>query len=257
MAEKHASGCRQCGATVVQTGRRGRPRTFCSTTCRNRLFNTRANAISSAKARASWSRHCAHCSKPIVPAQNKKLCSNACKLAAWTARRPDYVSPRTKAEIARIRRMPGLVVRAERALLKIRQRLDDIRRRALHSCADCGAPISGVNLRLTYCSSCCEQRAKKVKRISRAVGKAKRRLAVVERFDPIEVLERDRWRCHLCGVSTPRRLRGTHNDRAPELDHIVPIAAGGEHSRRNTACACRKCNIAKSDKPLGQLRLVA
>jgi 5-methylcytosine-specific restriction endonuclease McrA len=78
-----------------------------------------------------------------------------------------------------------------------------------------------------------------------------------ERFDPLEVLARDGWRCHICGVSTPKRLRGTFDDRAPELDHIIPLAAGGEHTRLNTACACRKCNIAKSNKPLGQLRLVA
>jgi len=42
---------------------------------------------------------------------------------------------------------------------------------------------------------------------------------------------------------------------APELDHIVPIAAGGSHTYSNVACACKKCNIKKSSKPLGQLNL--
>lgn len=30
--------------------------------------------------------------------------------------------------------------------------------------------------------------------------------ALFERFDPIEVLERDGWRCHLCGIATPKRF---------------------------------------------------
>jgi 5-methylcytosine-specific restriction endonuclease McrA len=50
-------------------------------------------------------------------------------------------------------------------------------------------------------------------------------------------------------------LRGTHADRAPELDHILPLAAGGDHTFDNVACACRKCNQAKGALPLGQIRL--
>jgi hypothetical protein len=79
--------------------------------------------------------------------------------------------------------------------------------------------------------------------------------ATAERFDPLEVLERDGWKCHLCKRPTPKRLRGSHDPRAPELDHIVPLGAGGEHTRRNTACACRSCNVRKSARPLGQLRM--
>lgn len=105
----------------------------------------------------------------------------------------------------------------------------------------------------TFCSEFC------LRRHGRRVGKAKRRARLrserVEAVDPIKVFERDRWRCQLCGVSTPRRLRGSCEPAAPELDHIVPLAQGGEHSYRNTQCACRTCNIAKSDRPLGQMRL--
>lgn len=73
--------------------------------------------------------------------------------------------------------------------------------------------------------------------------------------DPMVVFERDGWRCHLCGIKTPKHLRGTTDDRAPECDHIVPIAAGGSHTYENSACACRKCNRQKGAKPLGQLLL--
>lgn len=80
--------------------------------------------------------------------------------------------------------------------------------------------------------------------------------ASAEKFDPIEIFERDAWRCGLCGCSTPKGKRGTYDARAPELDHIIPIAAGGAHIRANVQCACRACNLAKGKKPLGQLRLV-
>ncbi len=70
----------------------------------------------------------------------------------------------------------------------------------------------------------------------------------VETFDPILALDRDGWRCQICGVKTPKKLRGTFKPNAPELDHIIPLAQGGAHSPANTQCACRACNLDKSDK---------
>lgn len=69
-----------------------------------------------------------------------------------------------------------------------------------------------------------------------------------ESFDPFEVFERDEWRCKICGVQTPRSKRGSLEDEAPELDHVVPLSKGGVHTRANTQCLCRKCNRIKSDK---------
>lgn len=63
--------------------------------------------------------------------------------------------------------------------------------------------------------------------------------------DPIAVFKRDEWICHLCGRRTPKKLRGTTNDLAPELDHIIPISAGGPDTYDNVACACRRCNRLK------------
>ena len=122
------------------------------------------------------------------------------------------------------------------------------------ACRDCSTEVPKHAQR---CEPCRAKAERKAKRASRAARDKRIKAATVETFDPFEVFDRDKWRCHICGVKTPKRLRGTYEDNAPELDHIIPLAAGGEHSRRNTACSCRKCNIAKSDKPLGQLRLVA
>lgn len=134
-------------------------------------------------------------------------------------------------------------------------------------CPDCGVAIDGKYFR--RCEGCRALRisvaklagrqtdtARAAKRARRKARKAAERAAVVEVFDPVDVLERDGWRCHLCRASTPRRLRGTYHPRAPELDHVMPLARGGEHSRANTACACRACNGAKGAHPRGQLHLL-
>jgi 5-methylcytosine-specific restriction endonuclease McrA len=113
--------------------------------------------------------------------------------------------------------------------------------------------------RRKFCSASCGQRFQRAK-AKRGRGthaqRAKRvgapRDYSVHRF---KVFERDGWRCQLCGVSTPKSLNGTYEDRAPELDHIVPFAAGGGHTWDNVQCSCRKCNAAKGCKPLGQMRL--
>lgn len=78
----------------------------------------------------------------------------------------------------------------------------------------------------------------------------------IETFDPLDVLARDDWTCQMCQKRLSERKRGSFDDDAPELDHIVPLAAGGDHSRRNTQCLCRKCNLQKGASPFGQMLLV-
>jgi len=65
-------------------------------------------------------------------------------------------------------------------------------------------------------------------------------------IDPVKVFERDGWECYLCGIDTPKHLRGTHDPQSPEMDHIRPISRDGTHTWDNVACACRKCNQKKS-----------
>lgn len=70
------------------------------------------------------------------------------------------------------------------------------------------------------------------------------------------VFERDQWRCQVCGVRTPKRLRGTSKPNAPELDHRIPMALGGPHSYDNVQCACKSCNQAKGGHTIkGQIPL--
>lgn len=83
----------------------------------------------------------------------------------------------------------------------------------------------------------------------------RRELAEYEAIDPIQVLTRDRWVCQLCGIKTPRALRGTNEPNAPELDHVIPLALGGSHTWGNLQCLCRTCNGKKGARSQGQLGL--
>jgi 5-methylcytosine-specific restriction endonuclease McrA len=101
---------------------------------------------------------------------------------------------------------------------------------------------------------------KSSRRASKKKSKTLRRVRQAiraESIDPIKVFDRDGWRCHMCKQKTPKHLRGTYEDLAPELDHIITLADGGSHTWDNVACSCRQCNIRKGSKSFGQLRIAA
>jgi 5-methylcytosine-specific restriction endonuclease McrA len=66
----------------------------------------------------------------------------------------------------------------------------------------------------------------------------------VETFDPYEIYERDMWRCGLCGDAIDKQLRYPH-PYSVSLDHIIPLARLGDHSRGNTQAAHLTCNVRK------------
>lgn len=150
---------------------------------------------------------------------------------------------------------------------KVRQEVDALRRIARHierpmvfsaNCIRCANHMlvrrtKGLHKRV--CEDCI---ATNVRRL-RNIGKAKRRASVrgvrSDNIDPIKVFERDRWKCHICGVKTLKSLRGSYEPKAPELEHIVSLSQGGSHTWGNVACSCRKCNGEKGSKSFGQLGL--
>ena len=63
----------------------------------------------------------------------------------------------------------------------------------------------------------------------------------LESFDPHEVFERDGWTCQKCGIAIDRSLEWP-DPLSATIDHVVPVSAGGEHSRANARCLCLRCN---------------
>lgn len=76
-----------------------------------------------------------------------------------------------------------------------------------------------------------------------------------ELFSALEIFKRDNFRCQECGRRTLKKFRHKIHDRAPVLDHIMPLSKGGLHIRANVQCLCRRCNTSKGAKIRGQLRL--
>ena len=78
-------------------------------------------------------------------------------------------------------------------------------------------------------------------------------LAAVERGEVsdslrYDVLNRDGFRCVICGASAKE---GAHL----HVDHIIPIAKGGKSTPQNLRTLCERCNIGKSDKMEGAVRV--
>ena len=130
------------------------------------------------------------------------------------------------------------------------------RRNAVFRCVEChkAFAVKYGDKRHSFCRKTCANRYSK--RIAKALRRARKRGDTFERVDPLVVFARDLWRCQICGVQTPKRLRGTLHDTAPELDHRIPLALGGGHTWANCQCACRKCNRIKGGTLIvGQLPL--
>jgi 5-methylcytosine-specific restriction endonuclease McrA len=77
-----------------------------------------------------------------------------------------------------------------------------------------------------------------------------------ETFDPIEIFERDRWRCGVCrGRVNPKRAHP--HPLSPSLDHVVPVAEGGQHTRANARLTHLRCNLSRGARGGGeQLALI-
>lgn len=125
-------------------------------------------------------------------------------------------------------------------------------KRACRCCEKMFTPQHQANER--FCSdeckrthSACLPSARAAKAIAKAKRNAKQKLTAVQSIDPYTIFRRDNWRCRACGCGTPLSLRGTNADNSPELDHVVPLSRGGQHTMDNLQTLCRLCNIFKAD----------
>lgn len=214
--------CEWCGKPWESEIRRG-PKKYCSDGCRVQLRQKLSESHS------VWQdKTCAECGKVFRTRNDSRYCSGEC----W-----------------------GTVCSRERRA-----------ERPIYHCKKCGKEFyrqKRPEATFIYCSRECAGNGE--------VGKAKtprnwmagnyRKRAKVngveyQTIDVMAVLERDGWRCQMCGKDTPRKYRGTTRHNAPEIDHQVPISRGGGHTWDNVQCACRGCNAKKSNKSsAGQLRL--
>jgi 5-methylcytosine-specific restriction endonuclease McrA len=113
------------------------------------------------------------------------------------------------------------------------------------------APVAvpfGADHIVTQWSPAYKANSERKQRISRSASRHERRVRTniegSEKFDPLEVYERDGWICMLCGRQVEKYL-GWPDDMSASLDHRLPLAAGGMHTQENCQLAHLICNIRK------------
>lgn len=190
---------------------------------------------------------CTQCGKPCVKGKTRAkrygglFCSYDCR-DAWRKETGNNPGPSAEA------RAKGRVVldsRMWRAKAKLRKAARGTRGSYWVAgwCERCGRPFVSIlkgGLIGRYCSDLCVHRASKSRRRARVRG------AHHERYSRHQVFERDAWRCHICKRKTLRAKVVPH-PRAPVIDHLVPLAEGGDDTAANVATACFLCNSIKRE----------
>jgi 5-methylcytosine-specific restriction endonuclease McrA len=105
-------------------------------------------------------------------------------------------------------------------------------------CARCGKSLAGKKSHAIYCSKTCNSMDHTLKH------RSKTRVVAVARRN--EIYLRDNKKCYICET-----LLGAKDF---ELDHLVPVARGGDNSPENLAVCCTFCNRSKGTK-LGVIQL--
>lgn len=198
---------------------------------------------------------CAQCGREAeVTKRTAKYCSHECSYdARFGADRPrDQYSGLTKAE-------RDALVASRRQCDARRKRADARRHRAMRRaerakagtrgsgvmcagrCIRCGEPfVRRCTTPTGHCSKRCYQRDR------HAARRALRRSPGASTVSRWQIFERDGWACHICGGPVARDAT-VPDPAAPTLDHVVPIARGGDHSEGNLKTAHFYCNSVKGD----------
>jgi endogenous inhibitor of DNA gyrase (YacG/DUF329 family) len=215
--------CPNCGKILRSLLKKhGHRKVFCSTTCAG-AYRAKQNAPHVAKKKAEKEgllvKRCKTCGKQFKATNmNQLCCSDECK---------------------RIRDKD-----TSRVLGKARHVA------ITYTCKQCGNTFSPEynNKARVFCSDECLNRYKNP--ITRRTENSRRRAllagAKVEKFRDVDIFERDAWTCQICGQPVDREARG-YDLLAPSLDHIIPLARGGSHTKDNVRCVHFICNSLKSD----------
>lgn len=189
--------------------------TFCSVLCSNGYNRLRGQARP-----VPWA-DCSECATPYVNRSGRTTCSDDCRKVERLRLREEQ-----KDREARERLSTPLACKRCEAFFTRTQ--------------DFGRPPS-------YCASCLPTVTAENNRTARSTRRARLRGVECETFKPQEIFERDEWCCVLCMNPLDREAK-VPSPFAPTIDHRVPIAKGGSHTRDNVQAAHFMCNSIKSSR---------
>ncbi|HEY5576220.1 MAG TPA: HNH endonuclease [Clostridiaceae bacterium] len=136
-------------------------------------------------------------------------------------------------------------------------------------CEHCGKEFVGKNKRPNrFCSRKCfcqhlgfeDKNMPKYKSVvsdMQHIKKAKKFHVEYEHMDPLDLYEKDNWKCAICGEKIDKNLYYP-NPMSASIDHIIPFTKGGTHTKGNVRATHLRCNIIRGNKLIesknGQLR---
>lgn len=113
------------------------------------------------------------------------------------------------------------------------------------------------------CKTCRAIRDKRYRQLNpprtRADANRRRRARMAaarsEHYTAEEIAERDGWRCQICGHRIGKSLKFPHK-RSLSIDHVIPLADGGDDVKANVQAVHFRCNASKGPRGVDQLRLI-
>ena len=173
---------------------------------------------------------------------NSPKCENCRRIEAEASKAKEAERKRIKEEQDAIERQKRIAELNAERLKRAEERL--------HDCPVCGKRTA----RPKYCSNDCRRKADNASR--EAKRRAKINEAMIDNDITLSALfKRDGGVCHICGGRclyedyTTIQGQKISGDWYPSIDHVVPLAKGGEHSWQNVKLAHRRCNYIKRDMP--------
>jgi len=92
-------------------------------------------------------------------------------------------------------------------------------------------------------------------RATRKAARSRQRHQVrAETWDGVtdeQIMERDRWRCGICGKRIGKSFRYPH-PRSKSIDHVIPISQGGDDKAPNKRAAHLGCNNGRCNRGGGE-----
>lgn len=239
---KPPSSCIDCGKHIEG---RGPAALYCKTCHKVRRISWHEIALS----KKPVARECKGCGKVFDKPQRQVFCSRMCMGAYGRSRQ-------TEVRYERICTACGEVFttydqrpkQCGTTCAQWARNFPGVTRIRVGICGYCEQPFKANKGNQKYCSARCTGHVSNSRRRAAKLG------LYAENVSRTAIAERDKWICQLCGKRVNKQLRAPHPLSA-SLDHIIPIALGGEHTRANCQLAHLGCNCSKGARIREPLQL--
>jgi hypothetical protein len=227
---KYGKGVCDCGKPFIK---KATNHECCSTSCLNKRYY---------QSKLIFTKNCTKCNKEFkTKLESKSLCKSTCGKSTYVAAKLRVFKCKGCNEEFKTNHKRSYCTKecGHTAYLLSKRSLTPT-----VSC-ECGTMFIRKQKTQKFCSRPCM--LKKLNRVKNSRRRARSKKLPYQLIDPIDVFNRDGWKCNGCGIELSINDRGKSVPHAPQLDHIKPLSKGGTHTKDNVQLLCAACNINKSD----------